>query len=245
MSLNGKTALVAGGTSGIGRAIAEAFAADGAKVVVCGTREQVVQEIESGASTQSGGKMRARVCDVTDRAAVSALFAWVTAEVGTVDILVNSAGTNVSNRSMANLDPDEFDRVMAVNFTGTFNATHAALPAMRDKGEGLIVNVISLAGKRVMELAGAGYCVSKFAAGALGTYVNLEDAKNGVRVTNVYPGETNTPLVDRRPTPPPEEKRAQMVQPEDVASVVLTIANLPPRAVVPEIVITPPHMMVG
>lgn len=245
MSLAGKVTLVAGGTSGIGRAIAEAFAADGAKVVVCGTREDAVREIESGASTRSAGSMRARVCDVTDRAAVAALFAWITAEIGTVDILVNSAGTNVSNRSMANLDPDEFDRVMAVNFTGTFNATHAALPAMREKGEGLVLNVISLAGKRVMELAGAGYCVSKFAAGALGTYVNLEDAKNGIRVTNVYPGETNTPLVDRRPTPPPPEKRAQMVQPEDIASVVLTIANLPPRAVVPEIVITPPHMMVG
>ena len=239
MSLNGKVALVAGGTSGIGRAIAEAFTADGAKVVVCGTREEAVREIESA------GSMRARVCDVTDRAAVSALFAWATAEMGTVDVLVNSAGTNVSNRSMASLDPDEFDRVIAVNFTGTFNTTHAALPAMREKGEGLIVNVISLAGKRVMELAGAGYCVSKFAAGALGTYVNLEDAKNGIRVTNVYPGETNTPLVDRRPTPPPPEKRAQMVQPEDIASVVVTIANLPPRAVVPEIVITPPHMMVG
>lgn len=239
MSLKGKVALVAGGTSGIGRAIAEAFAREGARVVVCGTREEAVQQIESA------GSMRARVCDVTDRAAVSALFAWVTAEMGTVDILVNSAGTNVSNRSMANLDPDEFDRVMAVNFTGTFNATHAALPAMREKGDGLVVNIISLAGKRVMELAGAGYCVSKFAAGALGTYVNLEDAKNGIRVTNVYPGETNTPLVDRRPTPPPPERRAQMVQPEDVAAMVVTVAHLPPRAVVPEIVITPPHMMVG
>lgn len=239
MSLKGKVALVAGGTSGIGRAIAEAFAREGARVVVCGTREEAVQQIESA------GSMRARVCDVTDRAAVSALFAWVTAEMGTVDILVNSAGTNVSNRSMANLDPDEFDRVMAVNFTGTFNTTHAALPAMREKGDGLVVNIISLAGKRVMELAGAGYCVSKFAAGALGTYVNLEDAKNGIRVTNVYPGETNTPLVDRRPTPPPPERRAQMVQPEDVAAMVVTVAQLPPRAVVPEIVITPPHMMVG
>jgi NAD(P)-dependent dehydrogenase (short-subunit alcohol dehydrogenase family) len=245
VSLAGKVALVAGGTSGIGRAIAESLAGEGAMVVICGTREEAVREIESGASAKTGGSIRARVCDVTDRTAVAELLDWVASEMGTVDILVNSAGTNVSNRSMANLDPEEFDRVMAVNFTGTFNTTHAALPAMREKGDGLIVNIISLAGKRVMELAGAGYCISKFAAGALGTYVNLEDAKNGIRVTNVYPGETNTPLVDRRPTPPPPEKRAQMVQPEDVAAMVLAVAKLPPRAVVPEIVITPPHMMVG
>lgn len=231
--------LVAGGTSGIGLAVARAFANEGATVVVCGSGQAGVDAV-SGAPG-----LVARVCDVTDRAAVAELFGWVTAEYGGLDILVNSAGLNVGNRMMANIAPEDFDRVLAVNTTGVFNCIHAALPGMRSRGEGLIVNVVSLAGRRVMELAGLPYCVSKFATSALGTFVGIEEAKNGIRVTNVYPGETNTPLVDKRPTPTPPEKRAQMVQPEDIAECVVMVAKLPARAVVPELIITPPHMMVG
>jgi NADP-dependent 3-hydroxy acid dehydrogenase YdfG len=135
---------------------------------------------------------------------------------------------------------------MAVNFTGAFNLIHAALPAMREKRSGLIFNIVSLAGLRVMPMAGLPYCTSKFAMGALGTFVNLEECeKNGIRVTNIYPGEANTPLVDKRPTPPPPEKRARMLQPEDIAACVLFVAKLHPRAVVPELVITPTHMLIG
>jgi len=76
-------------------------------------------------------------------------------------------------------------------------------------------------------------------------YVNLEEAAHGIKVTNIYPGETNTPIVDKRPSPPPCEKRAQMLQPEDIAACVVAVAKFPPRAIVPELVITPPHMMVG
>ena len=146
---------------------------------------------------------------------------------------------------MSDIDPAQFDRVMEVNTTGMFNCIHAALPVMRQKASGLIVNIVSLAGKRAMLLAGLPYCVSKFAAAAIGTFVNLEECGNGIKVTNVYPGETNTPIVDKRPSPPPPEKRAQMLQPEDIAACVIAVAKLPPRAVVPELVITPPHMMVG
>jgi NADP-dependent 3-hydroxy acid dehydrogenase YdfG len=134
---------------------------------------------------------------------------------------------------------------MDVNTTGTFNCIYEALPLMRRKGSGLIVNIVSLAGKRAMLLAGMPYCVSKFATSALGTFINLEESTNGIKVTNIYPGETNTPIVDKRPTPSPPEKRAQMLQPEDIAACVVAVAKLPPRAVVPELVITPPHMMVG
>ena len=95
-----------------------------------------------------------------------------------------------------------------------------------------------------MLLAGMPYCVSKFATSALGTFVNLEECGNGIKVTNIYPGETNTPIVDKRPTPPPPEQRAKMLQPEDIAACVVTIAKLPARAIVPELIITPPHMMI-
>lgn len=243
MDLKNKIVLVAGGAGGIGLGIGKAFAAEGCKVALTDVDEEGLTKAAGTAS--DGSSISCRACDITDRGQVSELFQWLGDELGPADILVNSAGINVGNRMLSNIDPADFDRMMEINTTGTFNCIHAALPAMRQRGEGLIVNIVSLAGKRVMPLAGLPYCVSKFATGALGTFVNLEECGNGIKVTNVYPGETNTPIVDKRPTPPPPEKRAQMLQPEDIAACVVTIAKLPSRAVVPELVITPPHMLLG
>jgi NAD(P)-dependent dehydrogenase (short-subunit alcohol dehydrogenase family) len=240
MDLKGKIVLVVGGAGGIGLGIGKALAAEGCKVALADADEEALAKAGAGDSA-----FLRRTCDITDRGQVSKLFEWLSEELGSIDILVNSAGINVGNRMLSNIDPADFDRMMEINTTGTFNCIHAALPAMREKGAGLIVNIVSLAGKRVMMLAGLPYCVSKFATGALGTFVNLEECGNGIKVTNIYPGETNTPIVDKRPTPPPPEKRAQMLQPEDIAACVVTVAKLPSRAVVPELVITPPHMILG
>jgi NAD(P)-dependent dehydrogenase (short-subunit alcohol dehydrogenase family) len=229
IDLNGKVVLVVGGAGGIGLGIAKAFAAEGSRVALSDVSKEALESVAGTAG--GGGSFLRRPCDITDRGQVSQLFQWLDDEVGSIDILVNSAGINVSKRMMSDIDPAEFDRVMEINTTGTFNCIHSALG--------------SLAGKRAMLLAGLPYCVSKFATAALGTFVNLEECGNGIKVTNIYPGETNTPIVDKRPSPPPPERRAQMLQPEDIAACVIAIAKLPPRAVVPELVITPPHMMVG
>ena len=239
--LQDKVALVTGGGSGIGRAIAESLAAEGCKVAIVGRTEATLHAVAEANSAQY--PIRTHACDVGDRDAVSKMFETLAADSGSPEILVNSAGINVSNRMMSNLDPADFDRVMIINVTGTFNCMHAALPSMREKKAGLIVNVISVAGRRSMVLAGLPYCVSKYAQSALGTFVALEDAQNGIKVTNIYPGESNTPIVDKRPEPPPAERRAAMLQPEDVAACVISVAKLPPRAVVPELVVTPPYMM--
>ncbi|MBN2593860.1 MAG: SDR family oxidoreductase [Sedimentisphaerales bacterium] len=242
MELSGKVVLVAGGAGGIGLGIAKAFACEGCKVAITDISKEAIDQAIKDAEPDI--TLLGRTCDITDRKQVAQLFQWLGDELGAIDILVNSAGINIANRMMSNIDPADFDRMMQVNTTGTFNCIHAALPTMRQKGSGLIVNIVSLAGKRVMLLAGMPYCVSKFATGALGTFVNLEECGNGIKVTNIYPGETNTPIVDKRPTPPPPEKRAKMLQPEDIAACVVTIAKLPARAIVPELIITPPHMMV-
>jgi NAD(P)-dependent dehydrogenase (short-subunit alcohol dehydrogenase family) len=181
-----------------------------------------------------------RVCDVADRADVARLFDWLDHQrLLPLDILVNSAGINVARRRMAELDPADFDRMLAINATGPFNTIYFALPGMRARREGLIVNISSIAGKRALTLAGPAYCASKFALTALGTAVSLEERANGIRVTNVYPGEVDTPILQQRPVPVPAEKRARMVHPEDIAACVVTIAKLPPHVLVPELVITP------
>ncbi|MBA7634706.1 putative oxidoreductase [subsurface metagenome] len=243
MDLNGKIVLVAGGAGGIGLGIAKALAAEGCRVALAdANKEALVNAAKAGGGDSAFVR---RACDITEREQVSQLFQWLGDELGPIDILVNSAGINIANRMMSNIDPADFDRVMEINTTGTFNCIYTALPIMRQRGSGLIVNIVSLAGKCSMLLAGLPYCVSKFATSALGTFVNLEECGNGIKVTNIYPGETNTPIIDKRPSPPPPEKRAKMLQPEDIAACVVAVAKLPPRAVVSELIITPPHMMIG
>jgi NAD(P)-dependent dehydrogenase (short-subunit alcohol dehydrogenase family) len=239
--LHDKIVLVTGGSSGIGLGIAQAFVSEGCKVAIAGRSQEKLDQAANQQNTPHA--LYGHVCDIIDRSQVAELFAWLDETLGPLDILVNSAGINVTNRSMDTIDPVDFDRVMEINTTGTFNCIHRALPGMRKKQAGLIVNILSVAGLRAMSLAGFPYCVSKSATSALGTFVGMEEAKNGIKVTNIYPGETHTPLVDKRPCPPSAERRAQMLQPDDIAACVVAVAKLPSRAIVPELVITPPHMM--
>jgi NADP-dependent 3-hydroxy acid dehydrogenase YdfG len=116
---------------------------------------------------------------------------------------------------------------------------YAVLPQMRRRRDGLIINVSSIAGKRALALGGIAYCASKFAMTGLGVAVGNEDAEHGIRVTNIYPGEVNTPILENRPEPVSDERKAAMLQPEDVAALAVTIACLPPRAHVPELIIKP------
>jgi len=237
MGLKDKIALVTGGSSGIGLGVAKALGAEGCRVAITGRSQTRLDEAVAG--WDGAIKPLARACDVSDREQVGALFAAVANELGPIDILVNNAGINVPKRMMADLDPAEFDRILAINATGTFNCTYAALPDMRKRGEGLIVNIVSIAGKRAMKLGGVGYCAAKFAQTAIGTTVGLEERAHGIRVTNIYPGEVETPILDQRPVPVPPEKRAQMLKPADIAACVVLVAKLPPRVLVPELVITP------
>lgn len=238
MDLKNKRVLVTGGGSGIGLGIALALAREGCRVVIAGRNQAKLDQ--AAAQFEGQPSITARACDVADRSAVGRLFEALDAQsLLPLDILVNSAGVNVVRRKMADLDPADWDRMMAINVNGAYYCMHAALPGMRAKGEGLIINISSVSGKRALMLAGPAYCASKFAMTALGAAVGLEERAHGIRVTNVYPGEVNTPILDQRPVAVPEEKKVQMVQPADIAACVVTIARLPPRVVVPELVITP------
>jgi NADP-dependent 3-hydroxy acid dehydrogenase YdfG len=237
MRLSGKTALVTGGGTGIGLGIARALSAEGCRVAIAGRREQPLRE----AAQQHCGDpvLLFHTVDVADRDSVIALFQWADQQLGHIDILVNSAGLNIKNRTMAEMRPEQWDQVLAANATGAYNCTHAVLPQMRARRDGLIINISSIAGKRASALGGVAYAASKFAMAALGTAVANEENKNGIRVTNVYPGEVNTPILDNRPTPVSDEHKAAILQPEDVAALVVTIACLPPRAHVAELIIKP------
>ncbi len=237
MNLQGKTAVVTGGGTGIGWGIAQALAAAGCRVAISGRREDVLRD--AAASWQSAPPMLYCAADVADRASVQTLFAWAAEQLGPIDILVNSAGVNIRNRTMADMRPEQWDQVLAVNATGAYNCMYEVLPQMRARRDGLIVNISSISGKRASQLGGVAYSASKFAMTALGTCVANEDHAHAIRVTNVYPGEVNTPILEQRPNPVSDAHKASILQPEDVGQLIVAIAQLPPRAHIPEVVIKP------
>ncbi|MFG0332058.1 MAG: SDR family oxidoreductase [Maioricimonas sp. JB049] len=239
MQLQDRTALVTGGGPGIGAGIAMGLARAGCRVAITGRREEKLREVAAAYRSSDGGELLVHASDVADRESVRELFGWVGKELGRVDILVNSAGINVPKRKMAELDPADWDKLIQVNATGAYNTIYAVLPQMRERKDGLIINISSIAGVRASLLGGVAYSASKFAMTALGTCVGLEERENGIRVTNVYPGEVETPILDARPNPVSAEHRARILQPEDIASLVVTVAALPPRAHVPDLVIKP------
>jgi len=238
--LKNKVVLVVGGGTGIGLGIGEAFAREGAKVVLAGRTQASLDAAK--ALPEVGASFLTKTADAVDRKSIAELVSFTEENLGPIDVLVYSAGMNVPQRSFAELEPEEFDQIMNVNATGAFNCIHAVLAGMRKRGAGLILNVVSIAGLRNLKLAGLGYCASKFAQSSIGRFANLEALEDGVAITNIYPGETNTPILDKRPVPPPADKRAKMVHPEDIGAMAVAVAKLPARATVPEIVVTPRHM---
>lgn len=234
-TLDGKTALITGGGSGIGAEIARTLAANGCRVAITGRRESRLQEVADSCDSN----ILCNVCDVADRADVGRLFEWAREHLGSIDILVNSAGINVAKRSMAELDPADWDRLIQINATGAYNCIREALPQMREKQDGVIVNISSVAGIRAGLLGGVAYNASKFAMSALSLTVGEEESRNGIRLTSIYPGEVETPILDERPVPVSAEHRARILQPEDLAAAVLMVVRLPARARVPELVMIP------
>jgi len=235
--LDGKTVLITGGGSGIGLATARALLHEGAAVAIAGRDEAKLQSAADRLG--AAARLRAHPCDVTDKAQVRRLVEAVTQEFGRIDILVNNAGANVKNRAVQDLDPATWDHLVRVNLDGVFYCTHAVLPQMRDRKDGIIVNISSVAGKRANPLGGAAYSAAKFGVAALGLAVGVEEKDNNIRVTNIYPGEVDTPILENRPVPVTAEHRARILQSEDVAAAVVFVCTLPPRANVPELIIKP------
>jgi NADP-dependent 3-hydroxy acid dehydrogenase YdfG len=233
-----QTALVTGAGSGIGRGIATALDQLGLRVILVGRDTAKLEATRSGLSETSGPALVVP-CDVADRAAVDAMVARVLGALGVIDVLVCNAGTNVRNRSLESIAPDDWDQMIATNLTGAFNLVHAVLPSMRERKSGLVIQICSISGKRASVLGGAGYSASKFGQAALGICIGREEGANGIRSTVIYPGEVNTPILDARPVPVPGERREAILQPEDVAAAVRFLVELHPRANVPELIIKP------
>ena len=231
--LEGKVAWITGGGSGIGLAGAIELAKAGAKVVISGRSAATLD------AALKHVKAEAVACDVADKAQVARAAAEIHKRHGRVDILVNSAGINLPQRNFRNVPNEAWDQIVAVNLSGMFYCIQAVLPGMRERKDGLIINVSSWAGRYVSTLTGPGYNATKHAVIALTESLNMEECMNGIRATSILPGEAATPILEKRPVPPPPEVRARMLQPEDLGRTLLFIAMLPARACVNELIISP------
>ena len=231
-----KVVVVTGAGTGIGTAIARGFAAAGARVAFVGRRPAPLAAAAAGLNTE---RILLHSCDVSSRDAVSDLVATVEATWGAVDVLINNAGINTNPRSVGEVAPEDWDQTIAINLTGVYNMVRAVLPGMRQQNDGLIITISSIAGLRASKLAGAAYSASKHGAVALTNSVNEEEVASGIRACAICPGEVETPILAQRPAPVSAQRRAAMLQPEELAQAALFVAALPPRACVPLLVIKP------
>ncbi|WP_120968832.1 SDR family oxidoreductase [Comamonas sp. lk] len=237
-TLQGRLVWINGGSSGIGQASAEALARAGATVIISGRREaQLSAAVE--VAQQQGLSLHAVPMDICERESVSRAAVDIEQRFGTVDILVNCAGTNVAHRAWASIDADGFEQVLSANLSGTMYCMLAVLPGMRSQRRGLVINIASWAGKFVSALTGPSYTAAKHAVGALTQSLNTEECVNGIRACAIFPGEVATPMLQTRAVLPTAEEQARMLQPDQVAAAVRFVAEMPAGACINEILMSP------
>lgn len=225
--LNDKVAIVTGGSRGIGRAVAAALLADGASVVLTGTDDARLNEARDALSVLGSGltdRVMVSRTDVRRELEVDALMTAAVSRFGGVDILINNAGIG-DFAEVAAMTSDQWHRVIDTNLTGVFYCSHAAIPHLKARGGGWIINVSSLAGKNPF-VGGAAYCASKAGLNAFAEALMLEVRHEGVRVSTVMPGSVRTGFSRGGDAAGMDWKLA----PEDVAQVIVDLLHHPSRS---------------
>jgi NAD(P)-dependent dehydrogenase (short-subunit alcohol dehydrogenase family) len=231
-------AVVTGGGSGVGQATVLALVSAGWSVAALGRRLAALEETRSLAGSLAG-RVTAIECDIAQQESVRKAARRIESELGSVEVLVNAAGTNAPERALEVLSDADYRLMMDTNLNGAYYCVQAFLPGMRNRGSGTIVNIVSDAGKQASPKAGPAYVMSKFGLAGLTQAINAEERTRGVRAIGIFPGDINTPLLNRRPIVPDAAARARMMQPEDIAACVMLAVQLPSRAVIEVSVIRP------
>ena len=230
--LRGKVAIVTGGSRGIGYAIAHALVADGAHVAITGRDGAGLAEARTRLEGAGPGSIETFGADVRSFADVERTVEATVARFGGLDILVNNAGVG-QFIDVADMTPEQWSAIIDTNLTGVFNACHAALPKLRARGGGSIVNISSLAGKNSFQGGGA-YCASKSGLNAFSEVLMQEVRYDNIRVSYVMPGSVATGFAGG------EVRGADWkIAPEEVAEVVLDLLRLHPRSLASRVELRP------
>lgn len=215
-SVKDKVAVVTGSSRGIGRAIAESLAREGARVVVSARTESDV-ECAVEEMTRAGLEARGTACDVRRYADAESLMRFATESWGGLDILVNNAGVGIFEH-VADLSPEQWNQVIDTNLTGVFNCCHAAIPHLRKRGGGYILNISSLAGKNAFN-NGAAYNASKFGLEGFSEALMLDLRYESIKVSYIMPGSVATEFAGREPS----DRDRWKLSSDDVARVVMDL----------------------
>lgn len=229
--LEGKAAFITGAGRGIGRAIAEAFAAQGCSIAAAARTRTEVEAVATGIR-DDGGKAVALECDVTVPDQVQAAVNEAHDSFGAIDILVNNAGVALF-KPFHEQSADDWQRTLDVNLNGAFYCTQAVLPGMMHRGSGRIINISSVAGVKPINKQSA-YCASKHALNAMSKVLAMELREYGIAVHAICPGGVTTQLADEAM---PERDKSDWMTPEDIAHACLFLASQSPRATTDEVVV--------
>ena len=232
MNLTNTAAVVTGGTKGIGLAIAESLLKAGANVFICGRNRKELHETVERLSTagQAGGC----VCDVRDEEQVRSMLADCERIFGGVDILVNNAGMGFFDKTVEEISPDDFRQTLETNLFGVFYACHYAIPLMKKRGGGYIINISSLAGQNAHPRMAA-YNASKFGLNGFTESLMQEVRHDNIKVSYICPGSVNTYFGGDTPT----DEKAWQLQPDDIAQVLMGLLAMNDRALPSKIEIRP------
>jgi 3-oxoacyl-[acyl-carrier protein] reductase len=231
--LAGKVALITGGSRGIGLATAQAMLAQGAAVAITGTHESSLSAAQDALTAEApADRVLAIRADVRHDEEVASAMARVVATFGGLDVLVNNAGVGVF-KPVSEMSVEEWHKVMDTNLSGVFYCCHAALPLLRKRGGGWIINVSSLASRNAF-VNGAAYCASKSALNAFSESLMQEVRYDGIRVAYVLPGSVKTDF-----SGPSGTKLEGVLLPEDVAQVITDLVNHPSRSLPSRVEIRP------
>ena len=233
MNLNGKVAIVTGGTKGIGRGIAEALAREGVKVCISARHAKDIEEATEALSKLGGEKASGFVCDVRDHAQVKSFFERAAAELGGIDILVNNAGIGIF-APVEEMSPEDFRAILETNLNGVFYCCHEAIPLMKQRGGGYIINISSLAGANPHPRMAA-YNASKFGLNGFSEALMQEVRHDRIKVSYIMPGSVNTEFGGDSPS----EQNSWQLQPADIARVVIDLLHHDERSLPSRVEIRP------
>ena len=227
-----RVALITGGTRGIGYAVAEALLRAGDRVAITGTTSDGVAKAEHTLAG-IGSQVVGIVADVRDPAAIELAMRTVVAKFGGLDVLVNSAGVGVG-APVSDLPHDEWHRIIGINLTGVFNCCKAAIPHLRTRGGGFIINISSLSSTGPFP-GGAAYVASKAGVNAFSDALMQEVREDNIRVATIRPGSVATGFSGRAPDTGADWK----LHPEDVARAIVGALDFPPRSLPSRIEVRP------
>ena len=233
MNLNGKVAVVTGGTKGIGRGIAEALIREGVSVCISARHSNELNEAVDQLNQLNGGHAVGFVCDVRDYEQVKGLIAHAVTELGGLDILINNAGIGIF-KTVEETSPEDFRAVLETNVFGVFYCCREAIPRMKQRGGGYIINISSLAGVNAHPRMAA-YNASKFGLNGFSEALMQEVRHDNIKVSYVMPGSVNTEFGGDTPS----AEKSWQLQPQDIARVVLDLLHHDDRSLVSRVEIRP------